>query len=94
LRELARQSIIPPASPRGHQVSDRLERMRRNPVGDWTIRDVEALCREYAVLCEPARGGGSHYKVAHARMVEKLTILISARSNRYISGSSSCLSMR
>jgi hypothetical protein len=55
-------------------MSDRLERMRRNPVGDWTIRDVEALCREYDVLCEPARDGGSHYKVAHSRMAEKLTI--------------------
>jgi hypothetical protein len=58
----------------GQCMSDRLERMRRNPVGDWNIRDVEAVCREYAVLCEPARGGGSHYKVAHARMAEKLTI--------------------
>jgi hypothetical protein len=55
-------------------MSDRLERMRRNPVGDWTIRDVESVCREYAVLCEPARGGGSHYKVAHPQMAEKLTI--------------------
>ena len=55
-------------------MSDRLERMRRNPAGDWTIHDVAALCREHAVMCEPARGGGSHYKVAHARMAEKLTI--------------------
>jgi hypothetical protein len=55
-------------------MSDRLERMRRNPAGDWTIRDVEAVCREHAVLCEPARGGGSHYKVAHSQMAEKLTI--------------------
>ena len=52
-------------------MSDRLERMR---VGDWTIRDVEAICREHAVLCEPARGGGSHNKVAHPQMAEKLTI--------------------
>jgi hypothetical protein len=48
--------------------------MRRNPIGDWTIRDVEAVCREYDILCEAARGGSSHYKVAHARMREKLTI--------------------
>ena len=26
------------------------------------------------MLCSPPRGGGSHYKVAHARMTEKLTI--------------------
>lgn len=55
-------------------MTDRLERMRHNPAGDWTIHDVENVCREYAVLCEPARGGGSHYKVAHPQMVEKLTI--------------------
>ncbi len=55
-------------------MSDRLERMRRNPAGDWTIGDVEAVCREHGVLCEPARGGGSHYKVAHALMAEKLTV--------------------
>lgn len=55
-------------------MSERLERMRRNAAGDWTIKDVEAVCHEYAILCEPARGGGSHYKVAHPRIAEKLTI--------------------
>jgi hypothetical protein len=55
-------------------MSDLLERMRHNPAGNWTIHDVEALCRKHGVLCEPARGGGSHYKVAHPRMAEKLTI--------------------
>ncbi len=55
-------------------MSKRLERMRANPMADWSIRDVEALCREFEVLCEPARGGGSHYKVAHPRMPEKLTV--------------------
>jgi hypothetical protein len=55
-------------------MSDLLERMRHNPTGNWTIHDVEVLCRKHGVLCEPARGGGSHYKVAHPRMAEKLTI--------------------
>lgn len=55
-------------------MSRRLEDMRRNPRGDWRIGDVEALCREFGILCEPARGGGSHYKVAHPRMAEKLAI--------------------
>lgn len=54
-------------------MSDRLDRTRRNPAGDWTIRDVEAVCREHAVLCEPVRDGGSHHKVAHRQMAEKLT---------------------
>jgi hypothetical protein len=55
-------------------VSRRLEAMRRNPAADWTISDVEAVCREYGVLCAAARGGSSHYKVAHPSMREKLTV--------------------
>ncbi len=63
-------------------------------VANRTIRDVEAVCREHAVLCEPARGGGSHYKVAHAQMAETLTVPINVRLNLYIFGSSSRSSMR
>jgi hypothetical protein len=50
------------------------ERMRRNPAGDWTIRDVETVCRQFGILCAPPRGGGSHYKIGHPGMAEKLTI--------------------
>ena len=36
-------------------MSKRLERMRGNPAGDWTISDIEAVCREHgvrsAILC-------------------------------------------
>jgi hypothetical protein len=55
-------------------MASRLEDMRNNPRGDWRIEDVEAVCREYGVLCSAPRGGGSHYKVAHPRMAEKLTV--------------------
>jgi len=55
-------------------MDDLLDRMRRNPAGDWTIRDVETLCRQHNILCEPARGGGSHYKIGHPSVAEKLTI--------------------
>jgi hypothetical protein len=55
-------------------MSKRLEDMRNNPRGDWSIEDVEAICREYGILCSAPRGGGSHYKIAHQRMAEKLTI--------------------
>jgi hypothetical protein len=55
-------------------MANRLEGMRNNPRGDWRIEDVEAVCREHGVLCSAPRGGGSHYKVAHPRMAEKLTI--------------------
>jgi hypothetical protein len=36
--------------------SDLLERMRRNPAGDWAIRDVETVCCEYGVLFRPGKG--------------------------------------
>jgi len=52
----------------------RLEQMRANPRGDWRISDVESVCREHDVFCEPPRGGGSHYKVGHPAVDEKLTI--------------------
>ena len=55
-------------------MSNRLEEMRNNPRGDWRIEDVEAICRQYGVMCSAPRGGGSHYKIAHPRTTEKLTI--------------------
>jgi len=35
-------------------MSRRLDRMRANPRGDWTIADVEAVCREYGIECRPS----------------------------------------
>lgn len=55
-------------------MSKRLERMRANPQGDWTIADVSAICREYGVTCEAPRGGSSHYKVSHPSQPEILTV--------------------
>ncbi len=55
-------------------MSKRLTAMRSNPRGDWKIADIEALCREFGLLCKPASGGGSHYKVGHPNLAEKLTI--------------------
>lgn len=55
-------------------MSRRLERMRENPAANWTMTDVEALCGEFDILCAPPRGGGSHYKIAHPGIAEKLTI--------------------
>jgi hypothetical protein len=54
--------------------SKRLERMRQNPLADWTIEDVEAVCREHDIRCSPPKGGGSHYKISHPRLREILTI--------------------
>ncbi|MBS0641730.1 MAG: hypothetical protein U1E70_00980 [Acetobacteraceae bacterium] len=55
-------------------MSELLLRMRCNPAADWTIRDVETLCPQYGILCAPPRGGGSHYKIGHPAILEKLTI--------------------
>lgn len=54
--------------------SRRLEQMRANPRADWTIADVAAVCREYEIRCEPARGGSSHYKVFHSGVPGTLTV--------------------
>jgi hypothetical protein len=42
------------------------ERMARNPRDDWTISDIERVCRENGLTFNPPRGGGSHYKVLGA----------------------------
>ncbi len=55
-------------------MSKRLDQLRANPQAGWTIQDVVALCREYGLICEPPRGGGSHYKVAHPDLQQKLTV--------------------
>jgi len=55
-------------------MSDRLDRMRANPKGNWTISDVEAVCREFEIECQPSRSGSSHYKVKHPGIREILTV--------------------
>ncbi len=52
----------------------RLDRMTANPAGDWTIDDIEALCREHGIRCTPPRGGGSHWKVSDPTQYDILTI--------------------
>ena len=44
--------------------SDLLERMRRNPAGDWHIRDVESICREYGLSFRFGKGT-SHVHMRH-----------------------------
>lgn len=53
---------------------DLLIRMKSNPRADWTLADVERLCRVEGIGCEPPRGGGSHFKVAHGSQPRILTI--------------------
>ncbi len=53
--------------------SDLLDRMRRNPAGDWNIRDVEAVCREYGLQFRPGKGT-SHCHAKYPSAREILTI--------------------
>jgi hypothetical protein len=53
--------------------SDLLARMRRNPVGNWTIGDVETICREYGLSFRPGKGT-SHCHAKHPAAREILTI--------------------
>lgn len=53
--------------------SKRLEKMRVNPHGDWSIQDVEGVCREHDIACEKPTNG-SHFKVKHHSQNEILTI--------------------
>lgn len=55
-------------------MSRRLQSMRDNPRGDWRIQDIAALCREFGIVCDPPRGGSSHYKVSHPSQKEILTV--------------------
>jgi hypothetical protein len=51
----------------------RLESMKRNPDGGWTIRDIVSLCRTFGVECErPAHG--HHYTVSHRKVAGFLTV--------------------
>jgi hypothetical protein len=71
---LAGMDKLDPVDLEGFAMSKRLEAMRANPRGDWRIADVIALCAEFGVFCEAPRGGGSHYKIGHPKLAQKLTI--------------------
>jgi hypothetical protein len=51
-----------------------LEKMRRNPRGDWRISDIEIICREFDIECAASRSGSSHYKIKHHSQTDILTI--------------------
>jgi len=55
---------------------DLLERMRANPQADWTIADIERLCRACGLTVTPPRRG-SHYKVRDP--LSRTTLTIPAR---------------
>ena len=52
---------------------DLLERMRRNPAGDWTMADVDAVCRERGLAFRPGHGT-SHAHAKHPRARDLFTV--------------------
>ena len=57
--------------------------MRNNPKGDWTIADVEVVCRAYDIVLERPPGG-SHWGVFYPR-IGILTIPVHRRVKpRYV----------
>ena len=50
-----------------------LDQMRDHPRGDWSIGDIERLCREHRLdLMKPT--GGSHYKISCREIAYILTV--------------------
>lgn len=44
-------------------MGDLLDEMRRNPQGNWTIKDVETVCSQNGLNFSPPKRG-SHFKVS------------------------------
>jgi hypothetical protein len=55
------------------RAGDLLERMRANPAANWTIADIERLCRGCGLTITAPRRG-SHHKVRNPASGTTLTI--------------------
>src|SRR3954463_11091640 len=60
-------------------MSKRLNRMPRNPAGDWTIGDVEAVCREHGVCASRPAVAARSKKSGTRRWGRRLRSLQSLR---------------
>lgn len=49
-----------------------LESMRNNP-RDWSLGDIEKVCRMWGIVCSAPKRG-SHYKLYHPQIAGILTI--------------------
>ncbi|MEO9968290.1 MAG: hypothetical protein ABJG15_00445 [Hyphomonadaceae bacterium] len=52
----------------------KLVSMSQNPQNDWTMKDVETVCRALKMECQAPTGGGSHHKVYSQDLRGPLTI--------------------
>ena len=46
----------------------------QNPHDDWSISDIQEVCRENYLHCEPPRGEAYHHKISSSDLQEILTI--------------------
>ena len=51
-----------------------LDKMRNNPRGDWTMKEIRTIARHIDGMIVTAPTGGSHYGVSHPASREILTI--------------------
>jgi predicted RNA binding protein YcfA (HicA-like mRNA interferase family) len=61
-----------------------LESMRRNPAGDWRIRDVESLCLEYGLSFRFGKGSHAHMRHPAAREIRPIKPVYIRKLVRYI----------
>jgi len=57
----------------GRPASKKLDDIKANPRGDWTIADIKAACKQLGLECTPPTRG-SHHKVSSARLMGHLTV--------------------
>jgi hypothetical protein len=50
------------------------DQMAQNPKGDWSISDIQMVCRDNNLTCEPPSGGGSHWKISSPELDDILTV--------------------
>lgn len=50
-----------------------LERMVRNPTGDFSMEDVQSVCRAFGIACETPKRG-SHFTISHSSQASILTV--------------------
>ena len=51
-----------------------LDKMRNNPRGDWTMKEIRTIARHIDGMTVTPPSGGSHYGVSHPGRREILTI--------------------
>ena len=62
-----------PASTASRKVLRRLDAMRANPTGDWSVGDLSRVCNSFGITFAPPTRG-SHYKMSHPSQAAIVTI--------------------